>query len=316
VAWGRNTFARRLDIFPRSEHNELGRGTTAECFRPLAHLGGDFYPLFSAMIQHITSRDNSLLREARAVRDGKQTELIFVEGLRLAEEALRSRLEIEAVVVSDELAKKDKAASLLGELAAVSRRTATVSEKLLESISYTKTPQGIVLLATRPHVTVEQFQTNQRDDALVVVMHCINNPVNVGAIMRTAEAAGATGVIATKETSDPFSPKSLRGAMGSAFRLPIWTGADYASAVEWLTKQTIQTICADVHAAASYDEVDWVRPSALILGPESTGLTREEVAMADCAVKIPMQSDAESLNVAVAAGILLYEAVRQRGSRS
>src|SRR5215216_3334591 len=98
----------------------------------------------------ITSRDNSLLRQVRAVRDGKIGELIFVEGLRLCEEAQRSDLTIEAVIVSEELLRKERAAPSIAELSRVSKRTASVSEKLLESISYTKTPQGIVVLAHRP----------------------------------------------------------------------------------------------------------------------------------------------------------------------
>lgn len=261
----------------------------------------------------ISSRDNSLLRLARSVRDGKTQDLIFVEGLRLCEEALRSGLRIEAVIVSSELALKEKAAILITQLAQASNRVATASEKLLESISYTKTPQGIVLLASRPTSSQEHFAANRAEPSLIVVMHRINNPVNVGAILRTAEAAGATGAIATQNTTDPFSPKSLRGAMGSAFRLPIWFGATYAEALAWCTEHGVQTICADVHALTSYDEVDWLRPSALILGPESSGLSREEIDAANKSVRIPMKESAESLNVAVAGGILLYEAMRQRG---
>jgi RNA methyltransferase, TrmH family len=260
----------------------------------------------------IASRDNSLLRRARAVRDGKDDELIFVEGLRLCEEALRSGLTIEAVIVSDELARKEKAASLLNELGRTSERAATVSEKLLESISYTKTPQGIVVLASRPDSSAEHFASKQNDNPLIVLMHKINNPVNVGAILRTAEAAGATGAIATRETSDPFSPKSLRGAMGSAFRLPAWFGPTYQEAVDWCSERGVQVICADVHATTNYDEVDWQRPSALVLGPESSGLSREEIDVANQSVTIPMRGPAESLNVAVATGVLLYEAARQR----
>jgi TrmH family RNA methyltransferase len=261
---------------------------------------------------HITSRDNSLLRQARAVRDGKADELIFIEGMRLATEALRSKLEIAATIVSDELALKDKAAKLLGELQGTSERYATVSEKLLESISYTKTPQGIVLLASRPRTDEEALARISETSPLIVVMHRINNPVNVGAILRTAEAAGASAVIATKDTSDPFSPKSLRGAMGSAFRLPIWFGPDYDQAIDWCRTRKFQTVCADVHASDTHDQVDWRRASALVLGPESTGLSAEEASATDRSVKIPMKGQAESLNVAVAAGVLLYEAARQR----
>ncbi len=261
----------------------------------------------------ITSRDNSLLRLARSVRDGKMQELIFVEGLRLCEEALRSGVSIEAVIASSELAQKERAASLISKLGEVSNRVATVSEKLLESISFTKTPQGIILLASRPESSQEHLATSQKGNLLIVIMHRINNPVNVGAILRTAEAAGATGAIATPNTTDPFSPKSLRGAMGSAFRLPIWFGPTYVEALAWCAERDMQTICADVHGTTSYGEIDWRRPSALILGPESSGLSREEITMANEAVRIPMREHAESLNVAVATGVVLYEAARQRG---
>jgi len=261
---------------------------------------------------HITSRDNSLLRQVRAVRDGKIEELIFIEGLRLCEEAQRSKLEIEAVIVSEELMRKERAAAAIEELSRVSKRVATVSEKLLESVSYTKTPQGIIVLAQRPEASEKRLTASLGVNPLLVVLHQINNPVNVGAILRTAEAAGATGVITTRNTSDPFSPKSLRGAMGSAFRLPIWTSVAFDEVIDWCRNRGILTVCADVEATTSYTSIDWTRATALILGPESTGLTIEELESADQKVSIPMKGDAESLNVSVAAGILLFEAARQR----
>ena len=267
------------------------------------------------MIQSITSRDNALLRLARAVRDGKNTDYVFVEGLRLCEEAFRSALEIEAVIISEELLRKERAAEAIGELERVARRSAAVSEKLLESISYTKTPQGIVVLARRPESSETRLAQTIDDSPLLVVMHQINNPVNVGAILRTAEAAGASGVIATRNTSDPFSPKSLRGAMGSAFRLPIWLGPDYEEVIRWCAERGIETVCADAEATLTYTDLDWTRATALIMGPESTGLTDEETKSASRIVSIPMHGSVESLNVSVAAGILLFEAARQRSLR-
>ena len=260
----------------------------------------------------ITSRDNSLLRHARAVRDGKVTDSIFVEGLRLAEEAADSGLAIEAVIYSEELAQKERGGRLIRDLEQDSVTLASVSEKLLQSISYTKTPQGIVVLAGRPSVAPDLFTDRQPETPLLVILHRLNNPVNVGAIVRTAEAAGATGVIATAGTADPFSPKSLRGAMGSAFRLPIWTGVDYGQAIDWCHRRRIQTVCADVHSHEKYNEIEWRGAAAIIMGAESDGLSAAEIAMTDKAVKIPMQGRTESLNVAVAAGILLYEASRYR----
>jgi len=261
----------------------------------------------------ITSRDNSLLRRARAVRDGKIEESIFVEGLRLCEEALRSKLKIEVVIHSEEIVRKERAAQLSERLGRLCEPVASVSEKLLDSISYTRTPQGIVLLAARPASDEPSFKARQPAAPQLVVMHGINNPVNVGAILRTAEAAGVTGAIATANTSDPFSPKALRGAMGSAFRLPIWTGPDYAGVMAWCAERGIRTIAASANSPRLFTEVDWRGTSALVVGPESTGLSADEIALAHEAVRIPMQGSVESLNVAVATGVLLYEASRQRG---
>lgn len=266
------------------------------------------------MIRSVTSRDNSLLRLARAVRDGKNTDYIFVEGLRLCEEALRSALELEAVIGSEELLRKERAATAIAELDQAAQRSASVSEKLLESISYTKTPQGIVVLARRPESSEKRLSAAIDENALLVVLHQINNPVNVGAILRTAEAAGASGVITTRSTSDPFSPKSLRGAMGSAFRLPIWTGPTYETMIEWCRKRKIDTVCADAEAPLAHTDFNWKQATALVLGPESTGLSEAETEQANHIVRIPMHGAVESLNVSVAAGILLFEAARQRAT--
>jgi TrmH family RNA methyltransferase len=260
----------------------------------------------------ITSRDNSLLRQARAVRDGKVDELIFIEGLRLCVEALKSKLTIEAVIASEELIRKEKATEAFTEISKVSRRVGTVSEKLLESISYTTTPQGIIALAQRPESSPQRLAASLTAESLLVVLHQINNPVNVGAILRTAEAAGATGIITTRNTSDPFSAKSLRGAMGSAFRLPIWRHADFTEAVSWCRERSISLVGTDADAHFRHTDYDWTRATALLLGPESIGLTADELKAADQTVSIPMQGEVESLNVSVAAGILLYEAARQR----
>src|SRR4030095_8809739 len=128
----------------------------------------------------ITSRDNSLLRQARAVRDGKVEDLIFVEGLRLCEEAVRSGLTVEAVIFSEQLAQKEKAAVIIDEISHVAPRISCVSEKLLESIWYTKTPQVIVLLARRLNSSRRVLDSAIDQTPLLVVMHQLNNPVNVG----------------------------------------------------------------------------------------------------------------------------------------
>lgn len=263
----------------------------------------------------ISSRDNSLLRLARAVRDGKDENLIFVEGLRLCEEALHSNLKIQAVIYSNEIARKERAAALLAELSRKCERVGEVSESLLATVSYTKTPQGMIVLAERPKAGKKALE-QQQSGHLLVILDGINNPVNVGAILRSAEAAGATGLISTGNSADPFSAKALRGAMGSAFRLPIWTRASYEEALSWCAEHEIKTVAADLGASKMHTDIDWNEASALVVGPESTGLSVAQLQMTDETVKIPMQGNVESLNVGVAAAVLLYEASRQRRLKS
>ena len=260
----------------------------------------------------ITSRDNALVKRARAVRDGRLRELIFVEGVRLCEEATQSSLSIQDVICTERSASDERGARLLAAVQAMGRPVTFVSEPVFASISDTKTPQGFIALAQRPETNQGALLKDEGAAPLLVILHRVNNPANAGAILRTAEAAGAVGAILTKGTTDIFSPKALRGAMGSSFRLPLWTEASFEEALAWCQAHGIKTIGADLRAVHAHTEIDWTGPSALIVGAESTGLTTEETAQADATLRIPMRSRVESLNVAVAAGIVLYEAARQR----
>ncbi len=264
----------------------------------------------------ITSRENQLAKQARAVRDGRVRELIFVEGLRLCEEAVAAGLRITDVLYTERFAAEERGGRLLRALLEKSERAALVSEGVLESVSDTKTPQGVVALVERPRTGALELERRAVEalspPSLLLVMHRTNNPANAGAILRTAEAAGATGVVTTAGSTDILSPKALRGAMGSGFRLPLWTDAAFDEALAFCSARGIRTVCADARARRSYTELDWTTPRAIILGPEAAGLSEQEAAAADEAVRIPMRAPVESLNVAVAAAIFLYEAARQR----
>lgn len=273
----------------------------------------------------IRSRQNALVKHARCVRDRKEQEQIFVEGMRLAEEALRSRLNIQDALYTEKLLTEERGARLLYELKAAGCRLSSVSDDVLDYVSDTRRPQGVILLASRPRTNMPlansktdareiagEEQTSQNSVSLVIVLHGINNPSNAGAILRTAEAAGATQIISTRGTTDIFSPKALRGAMGASFRLPIWTGIDFADAIDWCRQKGLCTIGASLRAEKTHTEADWTNECALVLGPEAAGLTGSEQSMLDETIRIPMRPPVESLNVAVACGIILYEADRQR----
>ncbi|HEX7998136.1 MAG TPA: RNA methyltransferase [Pyrinomonadaceae bacterium] len=263
----------------------------------------------------ITSRDNQLVRRARAVREGRIEGQIFIEGLRLSIEAARAQLAIDRVISTEDFALDERGARLFPLLGKACERVALVSESVFSSLSDTKTPQGIILLAARPHTgraAIEQKKTDTTP--LLVVMHMLNNPANAGAILRTAEAAGSTGAITTAGTTDIFSPKALRGAMGSSFRLPLWTGVSFTDVISWCKRQGLRTIGSDIRATQTHNETDWTKPSALFIGAESIGLRPAEAAALDARVRIPMRAPVESLNAAIASAVVLYEAERQRTS--
>lgn len=261
----------------------------------------------------ITSRQNPLAQRARAVRDRGAGGLVFVEGLRLCEEAARSGLRVEDVMYTARLATDERGTRLLDELRGSNARLAEVSEGVLDAVADTKSPQGIVLLAQRPANDRDSFEQSHAGEPLIVVLHRINNPSNAGAMLRVAEAAGASGVITTRGSTDLLSPKSLRSAMGSAFRLPLWSGASFDEVMSWCRERSIETVSTDLIAQRTHTEHDWRGARAVICGAEAGGLSGAEIAQTDARVRVPMCASVESLNVAVALGVVLYEAARQRG---
>jgi TrmH family RNA methyltransferase len=262
----------------------------------------------------ITSRDNPRLKHARAVRKGKISTEMFLEGLRLCEEAVRSDVRVTDALYTSDFALEPRGKTLLAELKARGIETLLIPEKLLDSVTDTPSPQGVVILAEKPQNPLDRFDALVKTPggmSLLVILHEINNPANLGAILRTAEAAGALGLIVTKNSADPFSAKALRGAMGTSLRMPVWYGAEFAEAVDWAKQNKMAVACADVRGGVSYTDVDWQKPRALVIGSEANGLTPAEIALCDESFRIPMAEPSESLNAAVAAGVILFEARRQ-----
>lgn len=262
----------------------------------------------------ITSRDNDQIKQARRVRDGREAGKIFLEGVRLVDEAARSRVPVESVFVSSEFLAELSADDLSAWLRPKS--IFEVPEPVLESIADTNNPQGIIVIAKTPETGREKLQERAASTSpLVVFLHEINNPSNLGAVIRAAEGAGVVGVIVSDDSADPFSPKALRAAMGSSLRLPIWTDTSFRDAMWWAGKNGYRTVAADIKGSRSYTDIDWQIPRMLIFGSEAHGLDDELVEQIDELIVIPMEKDVESLNVAVACGVILFEARRQNSIR-
>jgi len=263
----------------------------------------------------VSSRKNPLVAEMRraARAEPGARDRILLEGLRLVEEARAAQLLVACAAFSAHaLANSDgRARRLATGLAGIGVRVVQVSEAVLEAMSPAQTPAGIVALAVRPKHTLAQV-LGSRSAALVCVLVDVQDPGNVGAIARVAEAAGATGLVVTGASADPFGWKALRGAMGSAFRLPIACESSAMDVLSSLRAGGLQIVGTQPDNALSFDRVDWRKPSAFFVGSEGAGLAADVRSAADVNVAIPMRPPVESLNVAVSAGLLAYEARRQR----
>jgi len=255
----------------------------------------------------IRSRSNPLVRRLRALKEKAGGELMLLEGPKLVAEALASGVEVVEAAASPRGASGD--AGVVGALRARGVPVRLVDDGVLASLSEVETSQGLLALARRPAFAEERIYAGT---PLVLVAAGIQNPGNLGALLRTAEAAGATGAYLTDGAADPFSWKALRGSMGSAFRLPHRRRLTTADALARLEAHGVSVLAADPGGAKRHDEADLRRPIALLLGPEGAGLAPAVRARASASVAIPMTRGVESLNVAVAAGVLLFEAARQR----
>jgi TrmH family RNA methyltransferase len=267
----------------------------------------------------IKSRDNAKLKFARRVRDGKEAGLIFIEGARLCDEAVASDISVTAVFMSESYHASGPDTRVQQALKRKNTEMYVVSDSLFGSIADTKTPQGIVLIAQRPKPQVFSDLISFGNVNLAVplwIYLCeINNPSNLGAVMRTAEGAGAKGVIVSPNSADPYSPKSLRASMGSAFRIPIVENIGTEHAYTIAKQKGIKTRAVDARGEKSYIDVDWKTPGLLVFGSEARGLPDEVLSRSDERIKIPMDGNVESLNLAVSTGIILFEAKRQFKTR-
>jgi RNA methyltransferase, TrmH family len=261
----------------------------------------------------ITSAQNPKIQRVRALlekRKQREQERSFViEGVRLAEEALHSGWQASLVLHSSQLGERGK--MLLGGFASSGTEVIEIPPQLMDAVTGTETPQGI--LAVLPLPDEKALPMPEQLD-FVVIADNLRDPGNLGTLLRTAAAAGAQAVLLSPGTTDAFSPKVLRAGMGAHFHLP----AVHSGWAE------IRSICKDrqpklniflsetAEETPPYWAADLRQPLALIISSEAEGASPEARALADQAITIPMPGQSESLNAAVAAGILLYEIVRQR----
>ena len=240
--------------------------------------------------------------------------LALVEGIRLVEEALAAGVRFRGAVVAPELLRTARGAALVEELARHAIRVEEVGARTFAQLADTETPQGIIAVIEPRRWTSADIPL--APGAVVLVIDGVQDPGNVGTLIRTAHALGAAGTVVLRGTADPTSPKALRAALGATFRHPV-AALDDAAFIAWTRQHHVLLWAAaadgtPLHRALGADRRAPGRPIAVIVGNEGAGIRPQLNAVAAQRVAIPLAQGAESLNVAVAAGILLYEVTRGR----
>ena len=183
-----------------------------------------------------------------------------------------------------------------------------VQDSVFKAMCDTQTPQGVLCLVKQYHYTLEELLKKERP--LFLVLENLQDPGNLGTIMRTAEGAGVTGVILSKGSVDIYNPKTIRSTMGSIYRVPFLYAEDLQQVLELLREKGVRSYAAHLQGTETYDREDYTGGTAFLVGNESNGLSQELVSCSDCYIRIPMEGQLESLNAGVAASILMYEAYR------
>lgn len=255
----------------------------------------------------LTSLNNARIKQVaelvKKAKARKKEDVFVVEGIKMFLEVPLERV-IECYVTEDFFEKcdcKERIKQCPYEL---------VSEEVFKKISDTQTPQGILCVVKQYHYNIEDFL--KKEKPLLVLLEDLQDPGNLGTIIRTGEGAGIDGVIMTRDTVDIYNPKTIRATMGSVYRVPFLYTEDLGQVIDELKKRNIHTYAAHLQGKEYYDVQEFNDGCAFLIGNEGNGLKKETADMAERYIKIPMEGQLESLNAAVATAILMYEAAAQR----
>lgn len=255
----------------------------------------------------ITSTSNkqvkNIIQLNKKSKARKEADVFVVEGLKMFLEAPKEYL--QQVYVSETFLSKENNKKLLGNI-----NYEVMEDNVFEASCDTKTPQGILSIIKQFHYELEDI-INQ-DKAHILVLEDLQDPGNLGTILRAGEGAGISGVILSKNSVDIYNPKTIRSTMGSIYRVPFVYVEDLIDTVETLQKAKIIVYAAHLKDSKEYDKLDLKGSHAFMIGNEGNGLSDQLSSIADSYLKIPMEGKVESLNAAIAASILMYETARQR----
>lgn len=255
----------------------------------------------------ITSMANQQMKHLtllmKKARERKKEQVFVTEGIRMFEEAPREL--VTAVYVSESFLEKEEHQRCLEGYS-----YEVVSDAVFREVSDTQTPQGILAVVRMPHYELKDLLKKERTHLLV--LDSVQDPGNLGTMVRTGEGAGITGIIMNRTTVDLFNPKTIRSTMGSIYRIPYLITDDLLQTMQTLRQEGVSLYAAHLKGQAFYDAFDYTKACAFLIGNEGNGLSDEVAAAADTYLKIPMEGQVESLNAAISASLLMYECSRQR----
>jgi RNA methyltransferase, TrmH family len=264
------------------------------------------------MTEMISSAANPLVKRVRALAERKhrrRESAFVVHGIQPVWQAVEAGTEIEVLLVAPDLLRHRGALDMVAGQAQAGVRVAELTSELFGRISERDGPSGLAAIVRGVPRSIEDLTVPE--GALFAALHEPGNPGNVGTIVRTASAAGASGVILIGPSADPYDPAAIKASMGALFTVPVVTVASVADFLAWASARDVTVAATSARASESCWDAQWQLPLAVLLGSEGVGLPEDLLAAADLQVSIPMTGTAESLNLAVAAGVLLYE-VRRR----
>lgn len=243
----------------------------------------------------------NLIKKAKA---RNESGLFVAEGLRIFKEIPREQ--IDSIFVSESFLKEEERKHLVGGM-----KYEVLTDEVFQVMSDTKTPQGILALVKQHAYTPEDL-TRVPGPAFLMILENIQDPGNLGTIIRAGEGAGITGVLMNSTTADIYNPKVIRSTMGSVFRVPFAYTNDLTASILQLKKQGIKLYAAHLDGRNNYEKEDYTVDTGFLIGNEANGLSEDTARLADAYIKIPMMGRVESLNAAVAASVLMFETARQR----
>lgn len=254
----------------------------------------------------ITSTSNPQVKNLQQLKKKasarNEQDVFLVEGLKMFQEAPKDR--ICKVYVSRSL-YEEKGADFFGD-----QDLEVLDDRVYAAVSDTKTPQGVLCVMKQYHYTLDDLTRSKAP--FLMILEDLQDPGNLGTILRTAEGAGVDGIILSRTSVDLYNPKTIRATMGSAYRMPFFYADDLEAVLAELKKRGIRTYAAHLQGKHCYDEEDYQEGTAFLIGNEGNGLSERLSSCADVWIRIPMHGKVESLNAAVAASILMYEVCRQR----